>query len=341
MKKIITVTLILTFTLILINCSPNTNITDPVDTQNSWTTLNSFNGGSNLNICSNGTNLFVGTESLGVFMSSNNGDTWTLVNNGIVDKKNCVVFSFGGNVYVSTTVIQSPNLPSVVKYYKSTNNGQNWTPIWSSLQNLGHGCPSIIRSFGSTLIGTAGSSQYCYKSIDNGSNWIEIQLSTQQSIIPTDFAYDGTNIYALSMSGLYKSTSNSAFNPISIPNTVGQDGIAALGTKIYLSGYTGQEGVFMSSDGANSWNAVNNGLEIQIQGSSTLPMIKPLYSDGTNLYLSVGSAVYILGNSGANWSKVGGTVSGSIPNNDTVSHILRNGAFLFVTSGSKIYRMPM
>jgi len=327
--------------IILTNCSSNnSNNTDPSGPQNSWTTLNSFNGGSNLNICSNETNIFVGTESLGVYMSSDNGDTWSAVNNGIVDKKNCVVFSFNGNVYVSTTVIQSPNLPSVVKYYKSSNNGQNWTPIWSSLQNLGHGCPSIIHSFGSTLIGTAGSSQYCYKSIDNGSNWIEIQLSTQQSIFPTDFAYDGTNIYALSMSGLYKSTSNSAFNPISISNSVGQDEIAALGSKIYLAGYASGLGVFMSSDGANSWNAVNNGLEIQ--GLNTLPMIRPLYSDGTNLYLSVGSAVYILSNSGTNWSEVGGTFSGGIPNNDTIRHILRNGAFLFVTSSSsRIYRMPM
>lgn len=336
MKKINFILLII-ISQLLMNCSStDTNNTDPSDSQNSWAKLDFINDGSYLNVCSNGTNLFVGTETLGVYMSSDNGDTWSAVNNGIADKKNCVVFSFNGNVYVSTKVIQGPGFPSVVKYYKSTNNGQNWTPIWSSLQNLGHGCPSTIHSFGSTLIGAIG--DYCYKSIDNGSNWIEIQLSTQ-SIFPTDFGYDGTNIYALSMGVLYKSTSNSAFNPISIPNSIGTDEIAVLGTKIYLGGYTSGQGVFMSSDGAISWNAANSGLEIQ--GSNTLPMIRPLYSDGTNLYLSVGSAVYILSNSGANWSKVGGTVSGSIPNNDTVSHILRNGAFLFVTSGSKIYRMPM
>jgi len=75
---------------------------------------------------SSGTNIFAGTWGGGVFLSTNNGTSWTQVNNGLM---NTVVRSLavsGTNIFAGT---------SGGGVYLSTSNGASWTEVNNGLKN--------------------------------------------------------------------------------------------------------------------------------------------------------------------------------------------------------------
>ena len=69
-----------------------------------------------------GNNLFAETETRGIFLSTNNGTSWTAVNNGL-SMYNSVVWitTIGNNLYAGFSA----------DIFQSTNNGANWTS-WAS-----------------------------------------------------------------------------------------------------------------------------------------------------------------------------------------------------------------
>lgn len=271
MKKILT---FLSVLVLATSCSSSDDSNSP--SSSDWTKVSSTGDAYPISYCSNGTNLFVGTAGNGVYRSTNNGDSWSLVNNGITDTKQCMIFTNGSDLYLSTSILVIGS-PSITKYYKSTDNGDNWTVIWSPLGN-NTGMPREISFFGSTIL--IGSGSKIHKSIDSGANWTTSTITPGESV--WKFASDGTNFYTTTETGeLYKS-SGSSFNLVNT-NSITNEGtfrnITSIGTKLFIGDAYLQGGVYMSVDNGINWIPVNNGIENQWSNS--------LQVYGTDLFLEV------------------------------------------------------
>jgi len=90
--------------------------------------------------------IFCRTQTNGVYLSTNNGTSWTQVNNGLTD------------TYVKALAISGTyDLFAVLgqlRSYLSTNNGTSWTQINSGLTNNSVNCLAVNGTI--YLLGTQG-----------------------------------------------------------------------------------------------------------------------------------------------------------------------------------------
>ena len=78
-----------------------------------------------------GTNLFAGTAANGVFLTTNNGTSWTAVNNGL-----STLGSYGALIVSGTNIFAgSTSAYSDKGVFLSTNNGTSWTVAFSGMTN--------------------------------------------------------------------------------------------------------------------------------------------------------------------------------------------------------------
>ncbi|HTO34828.1 MAG TPA: hypothetical protein VLZ72_01200, partial [Flavobacterium sp.] len=67
-----------------------------------WQQTSGPEGGSVLSLAISGTNIFAGTYGGGVFLSSNNGSSWTEVNNGLPSTRVLSLAISGTNIFAGT-----------------------------------------------------------------------------------------------------------------------------------------------------------------------------------------------------------------------------------------------
>src|ERR1035438_3323604 len=90
--------------------------------QNFWEQTNGPSGGTTHSLAINSSGyIFAGTYYGGVFLSTNNGTSWTAVNNGLT----------GSGLTVNALAVSGTNIFAGTNsgVYLSTNNGSNWTQI--------------------------------------------------------------------------------------------------------------------------------------------------------------------------------------------------------------------
>ncbi len=307
-----------------------------VDNGNSWTQVN--NGLTNTNIYSmvvNGENVFVGTGGSGVFLSSDNGSSWTAVNNGMTNSDVRSLYFNGTNLFAGT---ENDGV------FISSDNGQTWNSIINGLTN------SPFRAFiafnGAIYAGSNGGG--VFKTINNGGSWVQVNTGFiyQNAVNISAFAILGGKIYAGTEEGLYSSTSGSSWTLLTTSFTV--KSLEVSGTNLYVgtkpgdpvncvqSGYTydpppgyptGNYGVLVSSDYANSWTPINNGLSYNQVNAITF--LGSLIFTGT-----LGTGVYVSNNNGSTWiSKNKG-----IGNARVVSLVNDNGILYAGTDGSGVHK---
>jgi photosystem II stability/assembly factor-like uncharacterized protein len=293
---------------------------------NTWVQMNSF---TNINSLINiGTDLFLATNNHGMYKSIDNGTTWSPTNNGLgSDTLNCEIFANGSTLYLSTWKGQ----PLVTKIFQSTNNGTNWTQIWT---NAGIGSSiNKISFFGSNiLIATAGNS---YKSSNNGVSWSQISTTTTSIL---SFISDGTNIFCCDPFNTHKSIDNGSTFSLLVNDSLNSKDFAraaSIGNNIYVASTSGS-GVYKSSNSGLTWAPANNGL-LAYYGTNLKYFITSLYSDGANLYAGTGiSKVLISTNSGTSWTLLGGVMPGSSSgNNYYIKSILVNSGYTYAIVSSK------
>ncbi len=119
--------------------------------------------------------VFAGTLE-GVFRSDDDGDTWTLVGNGLPQVP---VFSFAvntaGDVFVGT---------SGAGLFRSLDDGQTWTEVNTGFDDHADVVALVINSEGDIFAGTHGMG--LYHSIDNGQTWTDLDLDNRIPPYPTD-----------------------------------------------------------------------------------------------------------------------------------------------------------
>jgi photosystem II stability/assembly factor-like uncharacterized protein len=255
-----------------------------------------------------GPHLFAGFES-GVFRSSDQGDTWTQVNNGLGDFP--TVFSLaarGSTVYAGTvsggvyrsidygdswsraglngeyiTVLAATDGALMAGtccrgLYRSTDDGATWShPLAESLY-----VKDIAVSGGFML---AGSSRGLFRSSDQGASWEHIPFAaglSDSAVGP--FAVLGTTLFAAARQGLYRSEDNGGTWTRSALEEPDADVLLASGGDLFVSSY---RRLFRSSDRGDTWIRIDSGLAPSLGNP---PSIFCLAVDRGNLFAGVSQA---------------------------------------------------
>ena len=311
-----------------------------VDNGSSWTQMN--NGLTNTIIYSmvvNGSNVFVGTAGNGVFLTSDNGANWNAVNNGMSNSDVRSLYFKGSNLFAGT---ENDGV------FVSSDNGINWNSINNGLTN------SPFRAFieynGSLYVGTFGAG--LFKTLNNGNNWlpvISINNSDQNAKKTNALAVMNGRIYAGTEGGLYSLVENGSNSPWTAPTSwFPVKSLEVLGTKLYVGtlpgdpitfvqqGYTyypppgyptGKYGILVSTDYAQTWSSLNNGLSYnQVNAIAFL---------GSSIFAGTfGTGIYISSNNGTSWT----SKNKGIGNANVVSLINGNGTFYAGTDGAGIHK---
>jgi photosystem II stability/assembly factor-like uncharacterized protein len=363
MKRII----LITVAILAFGCNSPEESSDSNNSNTTWTNV-PFTGDDGFGIyssCSNGKDLYIGTTTNGIFRSSDEGKTWLAVNNGILDKEKCSVYSFN-NVLYATTSIESPCCPTINKIYKSTDNGNSWTSIWDSAilyyeNNISDRIGKIdkIGFIDNNIFISIG--KYLIKSSDNGKNWGEVfenTISTRARV--ENILKLNNNIFILCYNGSYESQlfkSTDDGNNFAIVNNISSNpdqqycSITASNSNLFLgtsgTNYVDAQmnektrGVYVSDKDGTNWKLDNK--DFDLTGYSV--KFSALFYDKETNIIYVGCSnggtnndnkVFKSVNNGINWQNVGGLIETNEPIG--IGHIFKLNNTLFLITSDKIYK---
>jgi photosystem II stability/assembly factor-like uncharacterized protein len=220
------------------------------------------------------------TNNPGVHRSLDNGQTWTLVNNGF--DPNSISFgtvnSDGTNLYIETDA----------GYYYSTDNGDNWNLGYFPLDIF---VGTTVTSVGSAkILGIGGEwgQRGIFRTIDNGANWAQVSDFLVHKIIVSGSKIwaSGTNLEVINgveteVPSIFLSLDQGQnWTKVNGTLSVSTYSIAAENDNIYVATYSPVFDVFRSSDNGNSWISISDGLNPNTE-VSTLDIIKNKIFAGT------------------------------------------------------------
>ena len=287
MKKILLLTIVCLFTSIA-----NAQWIEPSPV--AWNSQNVYS------LISDGTNIFAGTGSAGISLSTNNGNSWTAVNNGLTSTGISSFAIDGTNVFAAGEGI-----------FLTTNNGGLWTSVINGLTDTTVNALAISGT--NIFVGTNGG---VFLSTNNGGLWTAANNGFTGQVIA--IATDGINIFAGTGNyGVYLSTNNGGLwtevnNGLTNNNV---NTIAISGTNIFAG--TGGDGVFLSTNNGGLWTAVNNGL--------TNTNVYSLLISGTNIFAGTDDGVFYSNNNGSSWT----AISDGFPANTAVWTLAISGTNIF------------
>ncbi|MFZ1978748.1 MAG: T9SS type A sorting domain-containing protein [Bacteroidota bacterium] len=286
-----------------------------------------------------GTNLFAGTMldngyrfSLGggVFRSTNNGTSWSAVNNGL---KASPVFAFA----VSPNGTGDKNLFAAGDsgVFLSTDHGTSWTAVNNGLPKYSiHALAAYPNGAGgmNLFAGTNGSG--IFRSTDNGTSWTQVNAGLTNgtvysfSIFSSSDGTGSTNILAGTDGGVFLSADNgltwSSFNSgFSKNSSLSVPALAFSDSNLIAGTYGG--GVSSSTDGGTIWKGESVGLT-----TSNIPC---LFVSHSNYFAGTGNGVFLSINNGASWNQMN---NGLIDNG--VNSFAASGINLFAGTGNGVFR---
>ncbi len=260
-----------------------------------------------------GTTLFAGTNR-GVYRSSDDGASWTQVNNGFAGDTMIVALAISG-----TTLFAGDWVNGV---FRSTDNGANWTQVNSGMSDT---YISDLLVVGSTLFAGTGDGGKMFRSQNDGTNWEQITngLSFYDG---TTLTASGGNIYLGDNECVIFHSTNNGSNWTQISTGVTGAYISSLvvsGSNLFAGS---GRGVFLSTNNGTNWTQINNGL--------TDTSVSTLVLSGTDFFAGTQGGVFHSTNNGANWTQVNG---GLIDTN--INALAFSGIHLFAgTDTSGVFR---
>jgi hypothetical protein len=193
--------------------------------------------------CVSGTNLFVGSLMYGVFLSTNNGTSWTAVNDGLTSTSITALAARGQNLFAGN---QSGDI------FLSTNNGTNWAAVSTGLTNT---YVYTLAISDTNLF--AGTDSGMFLSTNNGTTWTRVWRTNAHFHA---FAVRGTNLFAGTSSGVFLSTNNGTnWTMAGLTDTI-VSSLAVSNTNLFAgTTWTGGR-VFLSTNNGTSLATESNGL---------------------------------------------------------------------------------
>ena len=274
-------------------------------------------------LASKESNLFAGTWGQGMFRSTDNGTTWTEINNGLPDFYARWVYSLA--VVPSSGGGGGTNIFAGMEYggvYRSTDDGDSWMAVNSG---LGSGINIVALGVaGTTLLAgcaTQPGMNGVYRSVNDGGSWArcntgfvngaDSSIEAFASIITGSTAY----FYAGTGGGVFMSTTDGT-SWTRISNELPPDVISALAVspgsggiieKTLFAG-VGYSGAFSSTDNGSSWTQINNGFPTSYNPWIDDFIVSPIPngSVGTNnIFAAASGVVYVSTNNGTQWWDTG------------------------------------
>ncbi len=263
-----------------------------------------------------GTNIFAGTEE-GIFLSTNDGTSWTPINNGIPN------FHWVTSLAVDGTKLFAGTDDEGV--YLSTNNGTTWSPANNGLINtwvtsLAVSGTDLFAGTQGGLWGTNGGGVYC--STDHGANWFEVNNGLTDTSISA-LAVMGTNLFAgTNTAGVFLSTNNgTSWSSVNndIPHNWGIEAFAVNDSNLYVSSEA--YGIFVSTNNGIVWSAIDSGYNYS----------NSIATDGSNLFIGGSSGVFLSTKSGKDWNQLNVGLSDTL-----VSTLAVSSAYLFAGNTAQV-----
>lgn len=275
---------------------------------NTWT---SGGPGSVVGLAIDPTNsnvIYAAAYDAGVYKTSNNGGSWTQINNGLPT-------SFPGD----RAVIVDPSNSSTVYagandgVYKTSNGGANWSKFSTGLSSSPGVNAFAIDPTNTQIVYAATFNNGMYKTTNGGGNWSAINNGLNPTnglpfVQCSSLVIDPTNtqiLYVGTSSGAFKTTNAganwSAVNS-GLSNIGGVSGltIAATNTQVL---YACNNGVYKTIDGGASWNKLSN-----LSSSDGRPFFQAVVVDPTNAQtayaLAESTGVYRTTDGGNFWATV-------------------------------------
>jgi len=263
---------------------------------------------------SSGATLFAGQLGEGVIQSTDGGATWQVADSGLTNRDVYALTAYGPNLVAGTF---GDGL------FISSNGGTSWSAVVDTLLLD----PDVISL---TLIGSV-----VYAGTFFGYVFTTDLSDTALQSVPLSYLGDpvytlldvDTSLFASTYDGVLVSNpasaiwqqKDSSFTPV----------VYCLDTCLgFLFAGTAGQGVFRSSDGGLSWDAVDSGVAD--------PNINALVSVSGNLFAGTNEGVFLTSNGGVSWSAVNTGLTTSI-----VYSLGASATTLFLGSNVGIWSRPL
>ena len=281
-----------------------------------WRPTNGPFGGRISKLLHSGGSIIAGTYDRGVFRSTNNGETWTGINNGNLNVTVYALASHNGYLFAGGYGVDISN-----------DNGQTWTQVNNSISDK---AVFSLHSYGNSLYAStfdyARSEGSIQVSSDNGANWTDLGLRLSQRSVPAILATPGNLFAGTNGSGILHSTNNGlSWTPVN-------NGLTSLTiTSLIASGSTlfagAENGLFVSSNNGASWSLAS----ADLSGQS----ITSLLARGSDLFIGTNRGqVYLSTNNGLNWN----VASTGLPGYPVYGLLGVENSLFAGTFGAGIYR---
>ena len=303
-------------------------------------------------LASKESNLFAGTWGQGMFRSTDNGTTWTEINNGLPDFYARWVYSLA--VVPSSGGGGGTNLFAGMEYggvYRSTDDGDNWIAVNSG---LGSGINIVALGVaGSTIL--AGAAQQpglsgVYRSVNDGETWTRcnsgfvtqadsnVYCFASTTTGSTTYFYAGTGggVFISNTDGTSWTRISNGLPPESISALAVNPGSGGISDQTLFAG-VGYSGAFSSTDNGSSWTQVNEGFIYTPLIADFIVSSVPNGTVGTNNIFAIEAGhVYESTNNGTRWWDTGCPYGTGILKCLTI-----NGDYLFVGAEGGIWKYSL
>ena len=240
-----------------------------------------------------GAYLFAGiADGNGVFSSTDNGTSWTQVNNGL---SNTSVNALAASPDSPGNLLAGSEGSGV---FLSTNDGTSWNQTGLTNANVWALAVSDTNLFAGTEFGGV------YLSTNDGTSWNQVDTGLTVPFV-TSFAVSDTDLFAGTYRhGVFLSTNNGKnWTQTGLTNPYVW-ALVTSGMNLF-AGTAGGDGVFLSTDNGARWTAVNNEFPKDPDDTTVYGYVNALAVSGANLLAGTDFAgVYLSTNSGASWISV-------------------------------------
>jgi len=258
--------------------------------------------------------IFAGTSANGIFSSTNNGDSWTYLNNGYANSAILSLASIGTNIFAGF---------SGGGVFISTNNGASWAPVNNGLSDL-YISSLIVND--TNLI--AGTEHGIFLSTDKGNSWISLGLTSN---FIYSLAVSGNNILCGAYnSGVFLSTDNgTTWNAVNTGLTDNMVYSLAINGNYIFAG-TQYGGVFLSLNNGSSWTTASIGIPY---GS-----IYSLTIKDNNIFAGTTNGVFLSTNNGITWDNI----NSGLPTQRQVNCFAFDNVYAYISdNGLGVWRRPL
>ena len=257
-----------------------------ISTNAQWIKTDGPEGGEISALATDGNRIFAGTQGSGIYLSTDQGNSWTAINNGLsgLNLNVISIAMLGDEVFIGCQL----------GLFESIDNGASWNevnPLFTQRNVLGLNVIGSKIYVGIYGIGLSVSS-------DTGITWQQINHGLGFPYYIYSIAANDSFLFATDYNkGIYR-TSIDSINWAPVNNgltSLQQTTLATIGSDVFTGSWNG--GVFITNNNGDLWTEINNGLPATNSDG--------LVVNGTDIYsISHSLGVYRSTNHGSSWSEV-------------------------------------